>query len=903
MKRRVFFKNLALSATGAIVLPNFSKASSIPVENIKLTPESKLLNKGEQSEKFSRNNAVRSGMALGGIGAGTIELRKDGKFYNWNIFNNFPKETGPAFHIPMRESEDSMSSIMFFVVRYEVEGEMPQLRLLQINSGLNEGAVPGAAYYFPWLKAIESIEYSARFPFTIMKFTDAEMPLEIEMKAWTPFIPHDVKNSSLPLSYFDFKITSKTEKKVDVMIIASLRNMVGYETDERVYVTEILNKAGYKTVSMTSTGMNEKLSTHGQMAMTSLNENTSHYTGWGLFHPYYEYVVRNKTLPNIDDTNGIESLGSNIPDWMPRTNGRNIINPKTNKRNIQGDIESSQCYSSLGYSMQFSSLNQENAHCFAFTWNFPNLYADIQFRKMSDKIEGHYYNNFFQNAAEVADYAVAKKNDLLARSEGFLNNFYDSSADSYVLDQVNSQLNTFVTSGRLVKSGDFGVLEGLAPSWSWGPIATMDVMMYGTVPIIALFPELQKSTMIAHSKIQSEIGEVAHGMQKDFKGWEDGTAGVSHRLDLPGQFVIMIMRDYFWTNDKSYLTNLWPKVKKAIDYIIDHRDFNSDGLPTMKGIECSYDNFPMYGYASYIMSQWLCAMASAIEAAEIMGDTKAKAKYQKIFDIGSKKMDEKLWNGKYYRLYNDDDKAGGKGNIDEGCLADQIIGQWAANHSGLGYLFKKEHVKQALKSIYDMCFIPNFGLKNCSWPGAKFFNDIPREIWVDQGNTYWTGVELAFASFLIYEGFVKEGLEVVKTVDQRYRENGLYFDHQEFGGHYFRPMAAWAIINSLLGFSLNCQKYSFAPKTDKKAYKYFFATPSGTANYNCDQGKVSIKVLTGEMSFAQISLSNSGILSKKPVVALDSKILNPKVTVEADKILLNLATIVQVKAGQILTIA
>ncbi|MDX2430862.1 MAG: hypothetical protein QNK35_08010, partial [Bacteroides sp.] len=41
-------------------------------------------------ESFMRSDRVRSGIAIGGIGTGSVELRKDGQFYNWSIMNNWP---------------------------------------------------------------------------------------------------------------------------------------------------------------------------------------------------------------------------------------------------------------------------------------------------------------------------------------------------------------------------------------------------------------------------------------------------------------------------------------------------------------------------------------------------------------------------------------------------------------------------------------------------------------------------------------------------------------------------------------------------------------------------------------------------------------------------------------------
>ncbi len=197
MKRRDFLTSIGLGSLAAGTFPSLTGCSS--KQNDK-----KQMPAG--TTDYDGNDRVRTGIALGGIGTGYVELRKDGKFYNWNIFNNNPKSTGPDFYInnaPYRSGWED--SLMFFVVRYQEEGKDPQMRLLQLPDTRYQGGVDnyGYIYIFPWLKAVENIEYTARFPFINMKFTDPEMPFDIEMETFTPFIPHDAKNSSLPGAYFN----------------------------------------------------------------------------------------------------------------------------------------------------------------------------------------------------------------------------------------------------------------------------------------------------------------------------------------------------------------------------------------------------------------------------------------------------------------------------------------------------------------------------------------------------------------------------------------------------------------------------------------------------------------------------------------------------------------------------
>ena len=775
-------------------------------------------------ESIESTDMPKSGIALGGLGSGSMELRKDGIFYNWQIANNTPRGTGKMFTY-------EESSNLFFVVRYQEQDREPRMKLLQIPHSDYVAAIPNQLYIFPWISPVKKITYKARFPFVVMTFSDPAMPFDIEMEAFTPFIPHDVKNSTLPGAYFNFTITPKSDKPVDVMLMASYRNLAGYDTPERTNKSAVNKTDAYLNTVATVAGMDTSASSYGDISMASLSGTSTYYTGWEHRHPYYEIVLRGDKLPNVDDTEG-----------------RNMTDKKTGKKKAMD-----RCFNTVAVSAKLTK--DAFKHSFVYAWNFPNLYnVDL------DSKEGNYYSNYFRSSSEVADYMVKNMNDLTRRSKGFMEDFYASSLPIYALNEINGQLNTFITSTFINKRGDFGILEGMDEDRSCCGVATIDVAQYGSIMLTAMFPELQKNSMRFHKNAQRPNGMILHGLYKDYAcAYKPGCSGsccapneVTDRLDLPSQFVTMVIRDFLWTNDKAYLEENWEPIKKAIEYVIRERDRNGDMLPDMEGIMSSYDNFPMYGDASYILGQWNSGIASAIEGAKAMNDTAALTRYTKILETGKKVYDEKLWNGKYFRLYNCSLEKN-KG-VDEGCLTDQMVGQWVAHISGLGRIIDQEKTRTALKNILDISYKSDFGLRNCSWPADKYWHEVDKDCWVDQGNTCWTGVELAFASFLIYEGMYKEGMAVVKTVDDRYREAGLYFNHLECGGHYFRPMSAWGIVNATLGLGINQQVYSFNPQIEQDDYTLFFASADATAHFIKKEKQVKIKVLSGDWHVKALKL-------------------------------------------------
>jgi len=790
------------------------------------------------STAMHRLQVPKSGIALGGIGAGCAELRQDGIFYQWQIFNNRP--LGVADPPPFDNS-----TMLFFVIRYQEEGQEPRLKLLQIEDKETFGGIENYApvYIYPWMSGVAKIQSRFRFPFACLTFSDPDMPFVVEMEAFSPFIPNDLKHSTMPVIFTDFTIRLTGDRPVDVMLMASFRNAAGYETGDKLYKASLGREAWGKTATLTCTDMDSTLSSFGQISMASLSPATSHYLGWGHIHPYYEIVLRNPQLPDIDDTDA-----------------RNGTDRSTGRRRAMYP-----CWATLAVSRRLSA-GDTLRHSFAYAWNFPNRHNEPM-----TAVEGNYYSNFFRTSEQAAVYAALNRGRLKSRSRAFVDGLFATTAERFVLDQINSNLNTFVTSSWLDREGHYGILEGMFPDNSCCGVATVDVSVYGSIPVIALFPDLQKSTMRSHRDMQLENGLVLHSLYKNFDPASMGRSEETDRLDLPAQYVILVMRDYFWTADLDYLKEMWPSVKKAVGYVLNERDRDGDGHPDMEGIMSSYDNFPMYGTASYIQSQWLCALSAAAEGADILGDSKAEKHYRSLLISGRRLFEERLWNGRYYRLYNS--PAGEHPGTDEGCLTDQLAGQWLAGLLGLDPVAAPERMRAAQKSILELSYRPDFGLRNCSWPRDSYWHDVDRDIWVDQANTCWSGVELAFSSFLLYQGFFREAMDVIRTVDDRYREAGLYFNHQECGGHYFRAMSAWAILNGMLGLSRRGDILSFSPNMPEKDFRVFFAMPGYTAHYISRlNGKAAdIRVLSGECRFRELRLSSRDLTASGVKVRIDGK--------------------------------
>jgi uncharacterized protein (DUF608 family) len=786
---------------------------------------------------MERQHKPRSGVSLGGLGCGWFEIRQDGSFYNWNIFNNRPVARGSHFR-------EERQTVLFFLLRYQVEGERPRIRLLEIEESHDSAGLSchEYQYIFPWIEAVDRIEFDATIPFAKLSYHAEGLPFEIEMTAWSPFIPFDAKNSSLPVANFDFNIKSIGDRPVHASLVASLRNCAGYDVQQKFWTSRPLDGTKWKGFSMGVEGMDMQLASVGSMGLLSLSEESRSYVGWGHPHQFYERFLREHDIPEHQDSTHLNYADKN---GKPYAHGP--------------------CYGSIGVSRDLAP-GESFEHSFCMFWDFPNRYARIlgdpdktaiyleqnpdtpTSTAQNSYLEGHFYRNFFPDDTLLANYAAENIHSLRERTRAFHDAFYNSSLPVHVLDQINAQLNTFRTSSWHTLSGNFGIIEGLSRDKGYASLYTTDVAMYGAVMAAALFPELDRKGLLAHMEHQNKDGSVVHAINFNFRTMDPGEAS-GHRVDMPGQYIYMILRDGLTRSDTTFLRTVWPSVIRAFDYILRERDANRDLLPDMEGIMCSYDNFPMYGVAPYVAGQWLAGVSAMLATARILGDIAMEKRCLEVLEKGSKTIEDTTWNGVYYRLF-----CGDKGT-DEGCLTDQLLGQWACHLSGLPTFLNPDRVHSALRAILDRNYFPDQGLRNCSWPGDGFLHDVAKDCWVDQANTCWTGVEFAFASLLLYEGMPEKAFMIIKNIDDRFRRWGIYWDHQEYGGHYYRPMSAWSVIPAALGFSICNGVATFDPKVERTNCRLFFVTTDGYGHYEEHNGNISITMHEGCLSAHTLRIS------------------------------------------------
>lgn len=157
------------------------------------------------------------GVPLGGIGTGSVEIRADGRLYDWHIFNNGPW----AWRREDKRLEILTPKDFFLAVRTKAQGGKTTLRLLQAHSGYVLGGDP---YTLPWLKSVEGVEYLGEPPFAFLRYRDSELPVEVSAEAFSPLIPGDSKSSSTPAAAFVLSARNRAQERVEFSLAVGLRS-------------------------------------------------------------------------------------------------------------------------------------------------------------------------------------------------------------------------------------------------------------------------------------------------------------------------------------------------------------------------------------------------------------------------------------------------------------------------------------------------------------------------------------------------------------------------------------------------------------------------------------------------------------------------------------------------------
>lgn len=163
------------------------------------------LKQHEYNGYYSGKYLDRIAFPIGGIGAGMFCLEGTGAISHMSVRNR-PE----VFNEPCMFAAISVKGIKNGTK--VLEGQVPDWKKSGQPNSANGS--PGTSFGLP---RFEKAKFIARFPFAIIELKDDDIPLEVELTGWSPFIPTDADNSSLPIGAIEYSFKNTGTSKIDAV--------------------------------------------------------------------------------------------------------------------------------------------------------------------------------------------------------------------------------------------------------------------------------------------------------------------------------------------------------------------------------------------------------------------------------------------------------------------------------------------------------------------------------------------------------------------------------------------------------------------------------------------------------------------------------------------------------------
>lgn len=943
---------------------------------------------------------------IGGMGSGMFCLDGTGALSHMSLKNRPDLANVPyAFAAICVKGVENGAKVL--------EGPVPTWKIFSYpNSGLGHR---DKTYGLP---RFENASFQARFPFAEINLNDRDVPLDVHITGWNPFIPTDQDNSSLPVGMLEYSFKNTTDKTLETVFSYNAKNFVdgagvirkvkngfsllppehkgrkglaiyvddnsanvdccwfrggwfdaqtilwqnissgnmvstsptdGIAPGASIYVPLRLQPGETQTVrvnfcwyfpdsklncgKLDKTGAAFKKTPAYAVAPNSNQQvitgyigerlvNSSYNGGNGLVgilessdfrvsKRYLKFLVGGGNVPErtsvnlvVDDNIVLTATGNqseylneqlwDLSSYQGKTAKIRIVdmsaerwgyiladqfvltdNKDENLKNISTSAELLDDFERNHWGKWHvvdSSVEEQNF--------FPKMGKDDYYRP--------WYSERFSGLKEVISYWDENKNQLRQNSELFSNAFYDSSLPAEVIEAIAANL-TILKSPTVLRQydGRFWAWEGCRDSWGSCHGTCTHVWNYAQA-LPHLFPAMERT--LRETEFKENQNEEGHqsfranmpisATNHDFHAAADGQLGG----------VMKAYREWRISGDTKWIRNLYPAIKKSLDYCIHTWDPKRQGC-----IEEPHHNtydIEFWGPDGMCTSFYVGALTAFVEISKALGEPTKE--YENLLKKGKKYIEEELFDGEYFiqnikweglqatnpaealsfgGAYSEEakkllKKEGPKYQYGVGCLSDGILGMWLAASCGLDEMIDNDKIVSHLNSVYKYNFKTDLfnhcnpqrpgyacghdgGLLLCTWPkgGALSLPFV-------YSNEVWTGIEYQVAGHLMMKGEVEKGLDIVRACRLRY--DGTVrnpFNEVECGSWYARAMSSYGMLQALTGVRYDAVDRTMYINSKVGDFKTFISTNTGFGTLEWKQGKPTLNVLYGSIDIKHYNVA------------------------------------------------
>jgi len=843
LTRRRFITNTTLAGIGTISSANL--LTSCAGEST-ITESKKQAVSHEYNGYYSGKYLDRIAFPVGGIGAGMFCLEGTGGISHMSVHNR-PE----VFNEPCMFAAISVKGLKNGTK--VLEGQVPDWKKFgQPDSANGSG---GASYGLP---RFQNTRFTARFPFAVIEMQDNDIPLDIQLTGWSPFIPTDADNSSLPVGAFEYSFRNKGDSRIEAFFSYNSRNFMSQ--------TNGINKirAASNGFILSEEGVKNKPETRGDFAIFTNEPGTIVDHCWfrgGWWDPLtitWGTIMKGETRQKDPVEKGAPGASLFIPLAL------NAGETKVIKVMMAWYVPDTD----LKYGKDSEEKDEEK--------------CTEKSCSCKDPFYKPWYSEKFKGVDEIVNYWKTNYNDLRNKSGLFKDSFYNTTLPGEIIEAIAANL-AILKSPTVLRQTD-GKL------WNWEGCGDNSGCCEGSCTHVwnyaqavpHLFPKLER-TMRETEFFPSQDKE---GHQTFRSALPIRPVATTFYAASDGQLggIMKMYRDWRISGDSEWMKKLYPHVATSMDYCIRTWDPRSTG--TLEEPHHNTYDIEFWGPDGMCTGFYLGALKAISELGKFLGEDVQK--YQSLYEKGRKTLETELYDGEYFiqkiqwkglnapdpvaaskGAWNSDyseeakellQKEGPKYQYGKGCLSDGVLGIWIAEVCGLKNIVDPLKIASHLKSVYKYNFRtdlsdhsnpqrPSYALGNegglllCTWPKGEMLS-LP----FVYSNEVWTGIEYQVASHLLMIGETEKALEIVRACRSRY--DGRIrnpFDEYECGHWYARAMSSYGMLQGLTGVRYDAVTQEMFIDGKIGDFTSFISTETGFGNVGIKNGKPFQDTVYGEI--------------------------------------------------------
>ncbi len=744
----------------------------------------------------------------------------------------------------------------FFALFAKPDGGEAVARILRKSA-------PGEEYRN--IRRIAHTRFRGQLPGFELGFEDEELPVEAILRGFTPHVPHNAKDSTLPAAMFAAVLKNPGKSETYVSALLSWENILGCGGAGNTGLKKITSKIPIGPRGRVTYA--DRTGNYQERARTDSGPAVAFKTRQSPDPASHRRSVVGEHMICAQPPEGFEvtvcdgwDASDSDPGMLDEFASTGAVSSPATPVVGEGSCKPAGAVA-VGGNLPAGESREIN---FVVSWWMPEHVTEKDVVRKAKKGRhdgvkvGHIYENYFSGVNDIARYALKERERLNEESFELSRLIEDSSLPRWMIWAMQNSIDSTLCNTVIPRSGIMYTLEGMDWGWPYGGLTGTNDQRLSAHPYASVFfTRLDMSELDEFRRLTDERGSAPHGNGNcDLAlgdatvpyGWPDEIIFIlpaKEWTDLAMSEIIQAGKLYRITGDRDWPARFWPDLKRMAGYL---HDISSDGVPEGG---TTYDIWDFPGSFIYSATAYLAAMATMIDLAEDI-EKEAAATYRERYSACRARIDQALWmeDKGYFRSTPKKDTV----------FTAALAGDWLARYAGLEPVVEPDRARRHMELQYKL-LIENarkIAAKKERFPKPlahatpdgevirkmNIVERLPDSIYIWQVVSYQ-----AFEH--IYLGQVEKGLDVLKMIYERIFKKGYTWSAGLMGNPdsvYMTHPVIWAVLNALTGAALDAPRgiLHLSPKALPGAgrMKIPFCFPGFWAmmTYEPDSGQTEVEV-------------------------------------------------------------